>query len=99
MGSLGDRFGAYRALLARNSLGETGRRRMSIPASNTAPPVIMTFTILRDGTIREYPSEDQQWENAALDRSAERALYDVGKVEPLPAAYERDKAESSFGSN
>ena len=34
--------------------------------------------------------------NASLDRSAERALYDVGKFDPLPAAYERDRADIEF---
>jgi hypothetical protein len=32
----------------------------------------------------------------AYDRSAERALYDVAKVDPLPAGYDRNEAEVEF---
>ncbi len=94
MGSLGDRFGAYAALL-RQLIGQKWRTQDADPRIHTAPAVIMTFTILRDGTIRDIRLKTSSG-NAALDRSAERALYDVGKVEPLPAAYERDKAEIEF---
>jgi len=94
MGSLGDRFGAYAALL-RQLIGQKWRTQDVDPRIHTAPAVIMTFTILRDGTIRDIRLKTSSG-NAALDRSAERALYDVGKVEPLPAAYERDKAEIEF---
>src|SRR5262249_27911229 len=91
---LGDRFGAYAALL-RQLIGQKWRTQDVDARIHTAPPVIMTFTIFRDGTIRDIRLKTSSG-NAALDRSAERALYDVGKVEPLPAAYERDKAEIEF---
>ncbi|HTM47808.1 MAG TPA: TonB family protein [Bryobacteraceae bacterium] len=91
---LGDRFGAYAALLqqlvARNWKTQDIDSRL-----RTAPPVIMNFTILKDGTIRDIRVKTGSG-NVALDRSAERALYDVGKVPPLPAGYERDKAEIEF---
>jgi TonB family protein len=93
-GSLGDRFGAYAALL-RQLIGQKWKTQDVDSRIHTAPPVIMTFTILRDGTIRDIRLKTTSG-NAALDRSAERALYDVGKVEPLPAAYPRDKAEIEF---
>jgi hypothetical protein len=32
----------------------------------------------------------------ALDQSGERALYDVGRVDPLPAGYDRDRAEIEY---
>jgi TonB family protein len=93
-GSLGDRFGAYAALL-RQLIGRNWKTQDVDSRIHTAPPVIMTFTILRDGTIRDIRLKTSSG-NAALDRSAERAVYDVGKVDPLPAAYPRDKAEIEF---
>jgi TonB family protein len=91
---LGDRFGAYAALL-RRLIGQKWRTQDVDARIHTAPPVIMTFTILRDGTIRDIRLKTSSG-NTALDRSAERALIDVGKVDPLPAAYDRDKAEIEF---
>jgi TonB family protein len=91
---LGDRFGAYAALLQQliaqkwNTQGVDSRLR-------TAPPVIMAFTILRDGTIKDIRVKTSSG-NTPLDRSAERALYDVGRVDPLPAGYDRDRAEIEF---
>lgn len=91
---LGDRFGAYASLLQQlvaqkwNTQDVDGRIR-------TAPPVIVDFTILRDGTIKGIRIKTSSG-NVALDRSAERALYDLGKVEPLPAAYDRNEAEVEF---
>ena len=53
------------------------------------------FTILRDGTLKDIRLKTGSGVTA-LDLSAERALYDVGKVEPLPSEYGRDKAEIEF---
>ncbi len=91
---LGDRFGAYASLL-RQLIGQKWRTQDVDPRIRTAPPVIMTFIILRDGTMRDIRVKTSSG-NGALDRSAERALYDVGRVPPLPAAYDRDKAEIEF---
>jgi TonB family protein len=91
---LGDRFGAYAALLQQlvaqkwNTQDVDGRIR-------TAPIVVVNCTILRDGTIKNIRIKTGSG-NAALDRSAERALYDVGKVDPLPADYDRNEAEVEF---
>src|SRR5438034_520062 len=65
------------------------------PRIRTAPAVITLFTILRDGTIRDIRVKTSSG-NTALDRSAERALYEVAKVDPLPAGYDRDKVEIEF---
>jgi TonB family protein len=91
---LGDRFGAYASLLQQlvaqkwNTQDVDGRIR-------TAPPVVVDFTILRDGTIKGIRVKTSSG-NAALDQSAERALYDLGKVEPLPAGFDRNEAEVEF---
>ena len=91
---LGDRFGAYAALLQQR-IAQNWNTQDVDPRIHTAPPVIMNFTILRDGTIRDIRVKTSSG-NIALDRSAERALYAVGKVEPLPAGYDRDQAVIEF---
>ncbi len=91
---LGDRFGAYASILQQliaqkwNTQEVDGRIR-------SAPPVVMTFTIQRDGTIKSIRLKTSSG-NTTLDRSAERALYDVAKVDPLPAGYDRNEAEVEF---
>src|SRR5262249_49761935 len=91
---LGDRFGAYAALL-QQLVAQKWRTQDVDPRIRTAPPAILNFTILRDGTIKDIRVKTSSG-NAVLDRSAERALYDVGKVPPLPAGFERDQAEIEF---
>ena len=91
---LGDRFGAYAALLQQR-IAQNWNTQDVDARIKTAPPVIMNFTILRDGTIRDIRVKTSSG-NVALDRSAERALYAVGTVEPLPAGYDRDQAVIEF---
>jgi TonB family protein len=91
---LGDRFGAYAALLQQR-IAQNWNTQDVDPRVRTAPPVVMNFTILRDGTIRDIQVKTTSG-NIALDRSAERALYAVGKFEPLPAGYDRDQAVIEF---
>lgn len=91
---LGDRFGAYAALL-QQLVAQKWNTNDVDPRLHTAPPAIVNFTILRDGTIRGIEVKTSSG-NRALDMSAQRALYDVGKVPPLPAAYERDEAKIEF---
>jgi outer membrane biosynthesis protein TonB len=92
--SLGDRFGAYAALVQQRVTEKWNQQDLD-SRLRTAPPAIFTFTILRDGTIKDIRLKTSSG-NVALDRSGERALYDVGKVDPLPADYGRDKAEIEY---
>jgi TonB family protein len=91
---LGDRFGAYASLL-QQLIAQKWNTQDVDARIRTAPAVVMTFTILRDGTIRNIRIKTSSG-NTALDRSAERALYDVGKVDPLPAGFDRNEAEVEF---
>lgn len=91
---LGDRFGAYAALL-QQLIAQKWRTDEVDPRLRTAPPAIVTCTILRDGTIKDIKVKTSSG-NPALDRSAERAVYDAGRVDPLPAGYERDRADIEF---
>jgi len=90
---LGDRFGAYAALL--QVIAQKWNTQDVDARIRTAPAVVTTFTILRDGTIKNIRIKTSSG-NTALDRSAERALYDVGKVDPLPAGFDRNEAEVEF---
>jgi TonB family protein len=91
---LGDRFGAYAALLQQR-IAQAWKTQDVDSRVRTAPAVIVNFTILRDGTIKDIRLKTSSG-NATLDRSAERAIYEVARVDPLPAGYERDKAEIEF---
>jgi outer membrane biosynthesis protein TonB len=92
--SLGDRFGAYAALVQQRVTEKWNQQSLD-PRLRIAPPSIFTFTILRDGTIKEIRLKTSSG-NMALDQSGERALYDVGRVDPLPAGYDRDRAEIEY---
>ena len=92
--SLGDRFGAYAALVQQRVTEKWNQQDLD-SRLRTAPPAIFTFTILRDGTIRDIRLKTSSG-NIALDRSGERALYDVGRVDQLPADYSRDRAEIEY---
>jgi hypothetical protein len=92
--SLGDRFGAYAALVQQRVTEKWNQQDLDAQI-RSAPPAIFTFTILRDGTIKDIRLKTTSG-NVALDRSGERALYDVGRVDPLPAGYDRDRAEIEY---
>ena len=82
--TFGNRFGAYADLVTRrvtdkwNTAGLGGLR--------TAPMVIVTFDILRDGSIRNAKVV-QNSGNGSLDYSTLRAVMDAAPFPPLPAEY------------
>jgi TonB family protein len=57
----------------------------------SAPMVIITFEILRDGSIRN-PQIAQRSGNSTLDYSALRAVTDAAPFPPLPVGYDRNEA-------
>jgi protein TonB len=89
-GAFGTRFGYYRDLLEQ-AIGRRWRTNDVDPRLRTAPPVIVTFTIRRDGSISDVRVE-QSSGNRALDYSAQRAIYEAAPFPPLPAGYERNEA-------
>lgn len=91
---LGDRFGAYAAELQRR-IAEKWTTNDVDPRLRTAPPTIVTFTILRDGAVQDVRVK-QSSGNQVLDLSAQRAVYNVGRVAPLPLGYDRDQATVEF---
>ena len=90
----GNRFGYYADLL-RQKVAEKWRTGDVDPRIRTAPPVIVTFNIRRDGSI--YGTRVEQTSgNFALDLSAQRAISDAAPFPPLPAQYERNEVSIEF---
>jgi protein TonB len=90
----GTQFGEYANIL-RSRVGQawrTGELRIS-----SANPVVVTFTILRDGSVPEKSVQVRgRSGNAALDISAQRAILDAQPFPPLPAGFGRSSAEVEF---
>lgn len=91
--TLGMRFGYYIDLM---------RQRIGNKWNTAGLPVdrrvaVVTFTILRDGTVRD-PRVAQSSGNYALDTSAVRAVLEASPLPPLPPNFEKDSAsvELSF---
>lgn len=90
----GNRFGAYAALL-RDLVGRKWRTNDVDSRLQTAPTVIVTFELQRDGTVRNVRIL-QRSGNYALDMSAQRAVVEASPLPPLPREYERDSANIEF---
>lgn len=93
-GPFGNRFGAYVDIL-RQRVAEKWRTGDVDPRLQTAPPVIVNFTIMRDGSVKDV-RVGQRSGNAVLDYSAQRAIYDASPFPPLPAGYDRNEASIEF---
>jgi TonB family protein len=89
--TLGERYAAYaaqiQALIARN--WNTG----DVPVS-TAPPVIATFDLMKDGSIRNLAIL-QGSGYTSLDFSVRRAIEGV-TLPPLPPGFDRNSAKCEF---
>ena len=90
----GNRYGAYVDLL-RQKVAEKWRTGDVDPRVRTAPLVIITFAIRRDGSVSDVRIL-QRSGNAALDYSAQRAIYEASPFQPLPSGYERSEAQIEF---
>jgi len=84
----GNRFGYYADIL-RQKIGEKWNTGGIDPRLQTH--AIVTFTILRNGAIRDVKVRDSSG-NYLLDSSAMRAIYDASPFPPLPAGYEKNEA-------
>jgi len=87
--TLGDRFGAYADLVVQRVTEKW--QTSGLAGLRTAPMVIVSFDILRDGSVRNVQIA-QRSGNSTLDYSAQRAVMDAGPFPPLPPAYERNEA-------
>ena len=85
----GNRFGAYADVVIKRVTEKW--QTSGLVNSHTAPMVIVTFDISRDGSVRN-PQLAQRSGNSTLDYSALRAVMDAGPFPPLPAEYSRSEA-------
>jgi protein TonB len=86
---LGTRFGAYADLVAKRV--SDSWQTSGLAGLHTAPLVIVTFDIQRDGSIRN-PQIAQRSGNTTLDYSALRAVMDAAPFPPLPPGYQGSQA-------
>ncbi len=93
-GAFGNRFGYYRDLLEQQ-VGRRWRTSDVDPRLRTAPPVIVTFLIRRNGSTADVRVEQSSGDKA-LDYSAMRAIYEASPFPPLPDGYERNEARIEF---
>jgi protein TonB len=92
--AFGTRFAYYEQLL-KEQVARKWQTGDVDPRLRTAPPVIVTFTILRDGSARNVRVA-QRSGNAALDYSAQRAILDASPFPPLPQGFEHSEAHIEF---
>lgn len=90
----GTRFGAY-ALLLSERVAQKWRTDSIDPRIRTLPAAIVTFEILRNGTVRNV-RVFQSSGNVLLDNSAQRAIFEAAPFPPLPNAYDGNSAVIEF---
>jgi len=88
----GNRFGYYEQLI-RDKVARNWRSQ-DLDAS-VRNPVVVTFDILRNGSIQNVHVTRSSG-NFAADQSAQRAILMSNPFQPLPAQYERDVATIEF---
>lgn len=92
--AFGNKFGWYRDLLEQR-VGQKWHTDEVDPRLQTAPPVIVTFEIRKNGSISNVRVL-QGSGNRTLDYSAQRAISEAAPFPPLPQGYERDSAQIEF---
>lgn len=90
----GNRFGNY-ALVLKQTVARNWNTADVDARIRTAPPAIVTFTILRNGQVKSVRLT-QRSGNPLLDASCERAVYDSSPFPPLPAEYEGNDVTVDF---
>jgi protein TonB len=90
----GNRFGYYAALV-RERVAQHWQTAGVDPRLQTAPPVIVTFDIRRDGSVANVRLL-QRSGSPQLDYSCQRAVHDAAPFPALPAGFERNSANIEF---
>jgi len=92
----GQEFGWYVNLL-RDQVARNWKTADVDPRLQTAPPVVVEFTIRRDGSLAPGSVRIvQRSGNYALDTSAQRAVYDAAPFRALPPGFTRSDANIEF---
>ncbi len=92
--TLGFRFGGYAALI-QQLVGQHWRTGDVDARVQTAPPVIATFELMRDGNVRNL----QILQGSAipgLESSVKRAILDASPFPPIPQGFDKDYAKVEF---
>jgi periplasmic protein TonB len=92
--SFGTQFGYYKDLI-QTRVANNWRTQEVDPRLQTAPPVIISFEIERNGTVRDLAIL-QRSGNPTLDYSCERAIRQSAPFPPLPSGYNRNSARVEF---
>lgn len=90
----GTRFGWYEQLL-RERVSRNWRADELDSRLRTLPAAVITFELMRDGSIRNVRVA-QTSGNFALDQSAQRAIIQSAPFPPLPPQFERSSAVLEF---
>ncbi len=90
----GTKYGYYVDLL-RQRVSEKWRTQDVDPRLQTAPPVIVSFDIQRDGSVSNIRLL-QRSGTSTLDFSAQRAIMEASPLPPLPAGYSGRSATIEF---
>jgi len=92
----GTQFGYYADLIKRQ-VAARWRTTDVPPQYRTAPQVIVTFIIRRDGSVPPNSVKLAQTSGIpALDMSAQRAILEAQPFQPLPQQFSRDSADIEF---
>jgi protein TonB len=87
----GEKYGAYAALI-RDTVTRNWKTSDVNPRLMTAPAVVVTFTIQRDGTVTNV-HVSQKSGVEPLDISAQRAVMDSSPFQPLPVGFPHSQAD------
>jgi protein TonB len=92
----GEQYGWYVNLL-RDQVARNWRTSELDPRLRTAPQVVVTFVIRRDGSVTPGSVKiTQRSGNQSLDYSAQRAIMDAAPFQPLPPQFQRNEVEIEF---
>jgi protein TonB len=92
--TLGTRFAGY-AQQIQQLIAQKWHTADVDPKIQTAPTVIATFDLMRDGTIRNLQIL-QRSGIPPLDSSVQRAILEASPFPPIPPGYDRDSAKVEF---
>jgi TonB family protein len=90
----GTRLGWYEKLL-RDKVSKNWHADEVDSRVQTAPPAIVTFTLMRDGSVRNVKLAGSSG-NFTMDQTAVRAIETSAPFPQLPREYERDSANLEF---
>jgi len=93
-GDFGSRFSWYVEAVQRR-ISSNWLQSTVDPSISTAPRVIVTFTILRDGSVANIQIT-QSSNNGSVDSSAVRAIRDSSPLDRLPPAYPGSNVNVEF---